>query len=121
VAYGDRPVLKLSPGKATLPGPKQVWRTYPAITEDVLATRDERGPWKHEPLLVPVMRGGARVRPPSTLDAARTRLARDLQALPHEALDLHEPVPPPVRVSPRLRDLTARVTREHAPAHAGGT
>jgi nicotinate phosphoribosyltransferase len=121
VAYGDRPVLKLSPGKATLPGPKQVWRTFPAITEDVLATRDEPGPRKHDPLLVPVMRGGTRVRPPSTLDAARARLARDLEALPHKALDLHQPVPPPVRVSPRLRDLTARVTREHAPAHAPGT
>jgi nicotinate phosphoribosyltransferase len=121
VAYGDRPVLKLSPGKATLPGPKQVWRTYPAITEDVLATRDEPGPPGHEPLLVPVIRGGARTGPPAALDAARAWLARDLEDLPPGALDLHEPVPPPVRVSPRLHDLTARVSRNLAPAQAPDT
>jgi nicotinate phosphoribosyltransferase len=120
VAYGERPVLKLSPGKATLPGPKQVWRSLPAITEDVLTTRDELGPWQHEPLLAPVMRSGARVGAPATLDAARAWLARDLEALPRDALDLHQPITPPVRVSPRLRDLTARVSRRLGTAHAPG-
>jgi len=33
-------VLKLSPGKVTLPGAKQVWRQFP-IEEDIIATRDE--------------------------------------------------------------------------------
>ena len=120
VAYGDRPVLKLSPGKATLPGPKQVWRTTPAITEDLLATRDEPGPHGHEPLLVPVMRGGARTAAPSTLGAARSRLACDLAALPHDAVDLRDPVPPPVRISPHLQDLTTRVSRKVGPSHVPG-
>jgi nicotinate phosphoribosyltransferase len=115
VAYGDRPVLKLSPGKATLPGPKQVWRPIRGITEDLLAGRDEPGTPDHEPLLVPVMRGGRRVAAPGTLAAARARLARDLEALPPEALDLHEPVPPPVRVSPHLRALAERLTRRARP------
>jgi nicotinate phosphoribosyltransferase len=109
VAYGERPVLELSPGKATLPGPKQVWRTFPAITEDVLVGRDEPGPTGHEPLLVPVMRGSVRTGPPSTLTAGWAWLARDLEALPRDALDLHEPVAPPVRISPGLRELTAQV------------
>lgn len=111
VAYGDRPVLKLSPGKATLPGAKQVWRPTGAIGPDVLACRDEPGPPGHEPLLAPVMRGGARSAPADTLDSARIRLAHDLGALPPDALELREPVPPPVRVSPRLRALASRVTR----------
>ena len=111
VAYGDRPVLKLSPGKATLPGPKQVWRPVPTISVDLLASRTEPGPPDHEPLLVPVMRRGARTRPRETLDAARDRLAHDLEALPPHALDLHDPVPPPVEASSHLRDLTEGVVR----------
>jgi nicotinate phosphoribosyltransferase len=111
VAYGDRPVLKLSPGKATLPGPKQVWRPVPTISVDVLTSRTEPGPPNHEPLLVPVMRAGARTRLRDTLDAARDRLAHDLEALPPHALDLHDPVPPPVEVSSHLRALTERVAR----------
>lgn len=69
----------------------------------------------HESLLVPVMRGGRRVAAAGTLAAARARLACDVEALPPEALDLHEPVPPPVRVSPRLRAFAERVTRRARP------
>ncbi len=43
VAFGDRPVLKLSTGKATLPGAKQVWRGK-SLVEDVLSLRHEEGP-----------------------------------------------------------------------------
>jgi nicotinate phosphoribosyltransferase len=109
VAFGKRPVLKLSTGKATLPGPKQVWRRFP-ILEECLATRDEPGPAGTEPLLVPVMRGGLRVGPPDTLAAARQRLERDLDGLSPSARDLHEPTCPPVALSDRLRALTDQLT-----------
>ena len=57
--YDGRPVLKLSPGKATAPGRKQVWRGQ---TGDLIALRDERsGPRTARPLLEPVMRGGRRL------------------------------------------------------------
>lgn len=46
-------------GQSDPPGPKQVWRTFPAITEDLLATRDDPGPWNHEPVFVAAMRAGA--------------------------------------------------------------
>jgi nicotinate phosphoribosyltransferase len=104
VAYGGRPVLKLSAGKATLPGPKQVWRR-PTIDDDLLAGNDEPAPDGAEPVLVPVMREGARQGPPDTIDAARARLRRDIDALSPQALDLHHPVPPRVAVSERLRSL----------------
>ncbi len=109
VQYGDRPALKLSAGKATLPGPKQVWRGE-RVAGDLLATRSEAGPVGTEPLLVPVMAGGTRLSPPETLDAGRRRLERDLAALPPEALDLRRPVAPQVRVSDALGALTAEVT-----------
>ncbi|HCU97449.1 MAG TPA: nicotinate phosphoribosyltransferase [Actinobacteria bacterium] len=109
VAYDGRPVLKLSEGKATLPGPKQVWRRMP-VTEDLLARRDEPGSAGYEPLLLPVMRAGQRTGPPDTVAAARARLERDLAGLPAHARDLREPVPPQVRVSGSLRDLAATLT-----------
>src|SRR5579884_959565 len=62
VEYDGRPCLKLSEGKATLVGPKQVWRKRDAegrLVEDVIAARDEPSPgpgW--EPLLAPVVAGG---------------------------------------------------------------
>ncbi len=109
VAYDGRPVRKLSAGKATLPGAKQVWRRSP-IEEDLLAQREEPGADGREPLLVPVMRAGARVTRPDGIEAARARLSRDLSALPPEALALHQPVPPRVRVSDRLAVLAREVT-----------
>jgi nicotinate phosphoribosyltransferase len=108
VAFGDRPVLKLSAGKSTLPGAKQTWRRHP-IDEDVLALRDEPGPEGFEPLLAPVMRGGVRTAAPETLAAARDRCTRDVDALSGGAKQLRDPVAPRVRVSDALTFLTDRL------------
>ena len=119
VAFGERPVLKLSTGKATLPGAKQVWRRLP-IREELLATRNEPGPAGMEPLLVPVMRGGVREGPPDTVAAARQRLERDLDGLYPSACDLHAPTCPPVVLSERLQALRDQVTAGLS-AHARGS
>ena len=58
-AYDGRPVMKLSAGKTSPPGAKQVYR---GPGGDVLALRDEPAPPGHQPLLVPVMRGGRGLR-----------------------------------------------------------
>ncbi len=120
VAYDGRPVLKLSPGKATLPGPKQAWRTRPA-SQDLLATRAEPGPPAHDPLLVPVMRNGVRCQPLGSVAEARGRLTEDLAALPAAARDIREPVPVPVRVSGALQALAAEVAGAARAASAGLT
>lgn len=108
VAFGERPVCKLSPGKATLPGAKQVFRRRP-IEADVVGLRDEPAPEGHRPLLEQVMAGGRRLSPPEGLDRARRRFEEDLAALPAAALDLQAPVPPLVRYSDRLTALAAEV------------
>lgn len=108
VAYGDRAVMKLSQGKATLPGPKQVWRRT-LIDDDVLAHRDDPPPPGHEPLLVPVMEHGRRLAPPDTIDAARQRFTRDLDRLGDAARHMHDPHPPRVRIAPSLRSLARDV------------
>ncbi|MFG2054377.1 nicotinate phosphoribosyltransferase [Micromonospora sp. NPDC048930] len=116
VAYGERPVLKLSPGKATLPGPKQVFRDPTGASGDVVGLRDEPPPAAgREPLLVPVMRGGRRLEaadPAGEVRAARDRFAADLAWLPDAARRLADPVPLTATVSPALTALHDRVAAQ---------
>lgn len=115
VCFDGRPVLKLSTGKETLPGPKQVWRRPGAA--DLLTGRDEDGPEGAEPLLRPVLRGGRRLGPRGTLDAARARVLQGLEWLPEEARRIVGPVAPVPEVSGTLRTLAAE-TAERLRANA---
>ena len=86
VEYEGRPVAKLSTGKATLPGRKQVWRRPDA--EDVIGLRDETH--TGEPLLEQVMAGGRPTREDG-LAEARERFRRDLDALREDRRRLDHP------------------------------
>ena len=110
VAYDGRPVMKLSAGKVTMPSAKQVYRSR-SSSLDLLGLRDEAAPQGTEALLVPVMRGGRRVRPPDEVTHARERFERDLERLPPRARTLDEPRPPTATRSVALRTLTAEVSR----------
>ena len=88
VAYDGRPVMKLSSGKATTPGPKQVFRGEHG---DVIGLRDEPPPAGADPLLVPVMRGGRRVHRESIADARR-RFESDIRLLPATAKQIRNPI-----------------------------
>ncbi len=109
VAYDGRPVMKLSAGKASPPGAKQVHR---GPDGDLLALRDEPPPPGHEPLLIPVMREGRRLSGPEPLAAAQRRCRADLAWLPSAARALRSPEPVPVRVSERLKALQEQVVRD---------
>ena len=112
---------KLSEGKATWPGRKQVWRRYGpdgTMAADTLTT--EGDPQTGRPLLVPAMRGGRRVIDLPTLEAARTHAARELATLP-AALRRLEPAVYPVDVAPALRRLAEECDRRRrASVSAGG-
>jgi nicotinate phosphoribosyltransferase len=113
VEYAGRPVMKLSPGKETRPGPKQVYRAGAggAVAGDLLATRSEPAPPGDRGLLVPVMIAGRRLGEPELLSWIRDRLSGDLQSLPEPVRRLRASPPPPVRVSAPLEALT-RTVRE---------
>jgi nicotinate phosphoribosyltransferase len=116
VEAGGRPVLKLSSGKETAPGAKQVWR---GADGDVLSLREESPPaGTSTPLLEPVMRGGLRVGPAPSLDEMRARFRTDVAALPTHALRLVDPEPNVVRSTDAIATLTAQA-REAAILRAG--
>jgi nicotinate phosphoribosyltransferase len=114
VEYAGRPTMKLSEGKQSMPGAKQVYRSHRAT--DVLALRTESPPADAIALMVEVMRDGKRTRPPEQISAAADRLAADLVGLPDAARLLRNPTVPPVRVSDQLLRLTREVADSHRPA-----
>jgi len=109
VSYAGRPVMKLSPGKVTQPGAKQVHRGPGA---DLLALREEPARPGWQPLLVLVMRDGRRVAAPEPLHRAQKRCAADLGWLPAAARRLQDPEPVAVQVSPQLAQLRDRLARD---------
>jgi len=109
VTYAGKPVMKLSPGKATAPGAKQVYR---GPDGDVIALRDEPPRPGEEPLLVPVMRGGQRMNGREPLAEAQRRCATDLARLPLAARALRGPAPVRVHVSGQLQGLQDQLTHD---------
>jgi nicotinate phosphoribosyltransferase len=111
VRYADRPVMKLSRGKVTAPGRKQVFRRRRPFG-DMVGLFDEAAPARHQPLLEPVMIGGRRSNAHAAVAESRRRFEEDLSILPVAARDLRSPQPPSVRFSPELRQLSAETRRE---------
>jgi nicotinate phosphoribosyltransferase len=102
VEYDGRPILKLSAHKVTEPGRKQVFR---GPDGDVVGLRDEAVPDDHEPMLVPVMRGGRRTGPHRTLDTARSLFRSDVEQVQQAARAIVDPVAPTPRISEPLNAL----------------
>lgn len=114
VEYDGRPILKLSSGKITWVGRKQVWRRCDddgRMQGDWMGLADEPG-GGGEALLQPVMHNGARLRPRESLAAVRKRFADDRQALPECYRGIEAELEYPVRVSERLQALQAETVSE---------
>ncbi|MGH2760519.1 MAG: nicotinate phosphoribosyltransferase, partial [Actinomycetota bacterium] len=106
VEYDGRPVAKLSPGKETYPGAKQVFRSG-SPSHDVLALRSETLPGT--PLLSPVWRHGDA---PGDFDlaAARERASAGVAELPEDWTRPSYGSPTPVPgVSDALSELSRKV------------
>ncbi|MCK4284251.1 MAG: nicotinate phosphoribosyltransferase [Candidatus Brocadiae bacterium] len=110
------PCIKLSPDKATYPGPKQVHRYSDAatgmLTRDVIAGAEEQCPREAEALLNTIMLDGAPVADMRSLEQIRQYAARQLHRLPEKHRRLSSPEPYPVEISPALRDKFASAARE---------
>ncbi len=113
------PVMKLSEGKVTWPGAKQVHRVYEGgvIARDVIELADAPPPAgeRVEPLVVPVMRGGQLVEGLDlSLSAARERCARGLASLPPGLARLRGFDPPPTEIGPALQRMADELRAERA-------
>lgn len=95
VRFDGRDRLKLSAGKSTWVGGKQIIRRLGAdgrLTGDVLALEDEPVPPDAEGLLEPVMRGGRLLRAHPAMPEMRAWCAGQLARLPDGVRRLRDPV-----------------------------
>jgi nicotinate phosphoribosyltransferase len=113
VEYDNRPVLKLSTGKVSCPGKKQIFRLLNdsgKFARDLIARRDENLPG--ERLLKEYLRDGVLVESlPSLLDC-RAAFARDFAALPDAVRAIREPKEYAVEFSAPLRELQGRTAQQ---------
>ena len=109
--------MKLSAGKATLPGRKQVYRLEKGgyATGDVLALQGESQAGK--PLIQPVMREGRRLTDtPTDLVAIRDHCRREIAAFPKHILQLQQSEQPyPVSLSSALEMERRRLSSKLKP------
>lgn len=101
---------KLSEGKSTWPGRKQVYRQYDdegRTRGDLLTTEGDRQ--EGDPLLQPVMQAGKRVIVPPGLERSREHCRDQIARLPESLRQLDQAPAYPVQVSQSLRDLARAV------------
>jgi len=101
--------VKTSEGKRTLPGAKQVYRSYDVdgrFEEDLLALAKEKGPTGSKALLVRILKHGQLIRKLPGIAVSRKRAINELNKLPARFKNLWSPEPAPVRLSPRLQRLS---------------
>lgn len=103
---------KLSEGKATWPGRKQVYRHYNAkgcMVGDVLTLESDTS--EGRPLITQVMKTGERIGSAADLDELRQYAASELASLPSSLKQLAI-TPYTVEVSEALKDLAAEVDKQ---------
>ena len=111
VGYNSRPVMKLSAGKASLPGAKQVFRRHDGdgvMAGDIIGLDGEQVAGC-EPLLDTVMVDGERTGPQASIADARQRVALGLDALPEQYKSLRSPARYTVSLSAGLERLERQI------------
>ena len=107
VRFKDRDVRKLSPGKVTFAGEKQIFRKVNSkgyFLEDIIGVRDECISGS-EPLLEKVMENGNVLNPHPTLEKIRERFKLNFSRLDetYKSIQAHKDYP--VKLSSRLKKL----------------
>ena len=106
------PTMKLSKGKVTFPGKKQVYRFNDKngnYVKDVLALRDER--IYGQKLLVKVMEKGKIVYKMPSLEEIRKTTKNNLKKLPDKYKKLKNAAKYEVKISPELKKLTLKLNK----------
>ncbi|UHQ96099.1 nicotinate phosphoribosyltransferase [Natrinema halophilum] len=107
------PSMKLSPGKVTYPGRKEIHRVERdgSYQYDVLARHDESLEGAGEPCLETIFEDGSIVYTPPDLESIQERARRELEALPERYRRIRNPDTYEVRISNELETTTVETER----------
>ena len=114
VEYNGRQVLKLSTGKASSPGRKQIFRFADGearLKRDVIALRNEELPGA-EPLLKKVMEKGSMKGSYPVLMEIRENFLNEFARLDEKIKAIRNPENYPVELSPRLKHLKEEIEQQ---------
>ncbi len=115
VEYDGKPILKLSTGKKTWIGKKQVYRTYDdqgMMDHDRLCLAERAEHAGGEPLLHRVMEKGLPCHDPEPLEKIRTRFRDDWRRLPLAVREIRPRETLRVEVSDSLREMDESISRK---------
>lgn len=107
------PTMKLSKGKVTYPGRKQVFRVkdkHGNYVKDILGLENEK--INAEPLLVKAVEQGKVIYKQPPLEEIRKNAQKNLTHLPKKYKEMYPRAKYPVEISPLLLQLTRRLSRE---------
>jgi len=107
------PIMKLSEGKNTLPGRKQVFRfsnKQGNYAKDIIALVEQE--LNGEPLLAKVIENGRRLNDSPTLEDVRKHSSENLSLLPAELKRITSPATYPVELSTALKALVTKLKRQ---------
>lgn len=116
VEYNGRPVLKLSTGKASFPGRKQIFRFADGqgrLQKDIIALRNEELAGA-EPLLRKVMEKGETKGTYPGLKEIRQGFVEEFDRLAERIKAIRNPVVYLVKLSPRLQQLKKEIEQQVA-------
>ena len=106
--HNGEPKIKISEGKKTYPGSKQIYRTFDKdgkFKEDLLLLKDEEPPENYYPLLIPIMKKGKLIYNLPTLDDIREYCHNNIKKLPEQYKKLKQIKIKEVNISKNLEKL----------------
>lgn len=114
--YNKIPRIKISEGKLTFPGIKQVYRSYKENSEfeaDLLSLDDEPTPPNAEPLLVPVMKKGKLITTLPKIHEIRDFYLENMKILPETYKILEQKDIFRLNISEKLDQLTQKLKKNY--------
>jgi nicotinate phosphoribosyltransferase len=104
---------KLTKGKESYPGRKQIFRKYDAggiMIKDTIGLENEK---LGEPILKQFIKNGERIIPRENIHQTKERFLKNLEALPSESKQIYSKQKYPIEISPEIRKIIKELRKKH--------